>query len=286
MFCLNIIMEINKMFTINDNGTLPSLADLIPHTPNKEITPAVLEDSAKIINSADLPLQSTMGVMDDLSGLIRRLWFRKLVRELPEETRSMPWFECHVPPGGKTSVQYQTTRERSAEVGIKVYGSGFGHGRSAIITVSSSSESRSSCATFSLDLRIKPRLYESMGQESLELEVLEILGESHETHKTCPYCGVKAESVDKFEFTFGPHIDLKNDTVKMKRTFSVQIDTATSFSVGISIPKIPVELNLEGSVTKGTVLNVESEFLPGFMYLPYHRASRTPIQTEMWAIRK
>jgi hypothetical protein len=273
------------MFKGYDEGALPGLSDLVPSTGRKP-TPAKVEECTQAIRQADLPLEPTMG-FGDWRGFIERLFLRKLVRELPEQICSLPWLQCHVPPAGTTTVRSDGSVESDASIGLKIFGSGLGRGRKVNIRVSSKSEARRQCAEYRLDLRIKPRIFSSRGTESIEVEVLQFVGDATTSYERCPFCGRERADVDPMDYTFGPYLDLKQDKSASTRTFKLAVETSSSIDAGFQTATIPVELKLNAKVTEGMTLEIETVFPPGFLYVPcYYATPSGPLQTPMWAIEK
>ena len=96
------------MFEVIDRGPLPGLAELLPKPQGAQLDEEKVAEYGRALNQSNLPLAQTMSLGGDLRALMDRVLFRTLVRELPEENAKLPWFECHVPPGGTTTV-YSTT---------------------------------------------------------------------------------------------------------------------------------------------------------------------------------
>lgn len=274
------------MFEAHDEGALPGLADLLPASPEKQLNDQLINEYGRILAEANLPLAPTMSLGSDLRALINRVLFRKLVRELPEEDAKLPWFECHVPPRGTTTVAATTSSSASSRLELKLFGSGLGRGRKTSITVSSASEPRKKCATFALDLRVKPRIYEVRGAESIELEVVSTSGTSIVSHGKCQFCGVPASKVDPFGFQFREHLDLREDRVATTVKFQLAIEDSSSIDAGIEIKSLGVDLKLGASVLRGYSFKVESVFPPGKLYRAYSRLGRGPFQTSMWATER
>jgi hypothetical protein len=205
------------------------------------------------------------------------------VREEPETQGSLPWFECHVPPGGTTTVT--STKSESSDVSgeLRIYGSGIGAGRRVTFEVSASSPSRSTCATYALNCMVRARVFEVRGRESVEVSVTEVRGESVESLPNCPRCGIAVADVDPFDFELAQHIDLRHDTVPSSRSQSVTIEGSLSATIGI--PSLgPVAVNLGAKVSRTAKLDVLLELAPGRMYQPYRRLTAGPMQTPMWAV--
>jgi hypothetical protein len=266
------------MFDVRDEGPLPGLVDLLPASSD-----ALTADSERAI-VAELPVGAIMG-LTDLRSLVD--WFkgRKLVRELPDQDYALPLLECHVPPGGSTVVRTSESAAASGQLELKIFGSGLGGGRKATLSISKDSAPRQNCATYFLDLRVKPRLYRTSEGESIELTILECLGETPVTYKNCPYCGVTPESIDRFTYRKGDHLDLRRDAVKAMRRFELTVEDSASIKGGIKVERVGVDLSVGATVSHGMKLAVESEFVPGFLYQPYARLADGPLQTSMWATR-
>ena len=273
------------MFNVRDEGALPGLAMLVQAPADGKLDEELIAERARALAAADLPVAATMGV-SDLRALVERVLFRKLVRELPEEDCSMPWFECHVPPGGSTILKSSETSTSSNTLELKLFGSGVGAGRKVSITVSSAAAPRTTCATFLLDFRVKPRIYNVRGVESVELEVIECRGKSIVSHEHCPFCGVSPDTVDRFGFRFGEHLDLRKDKVSTKLKLQLAVEDSLSIDAGLKLAAFPVELKLGAKVARGSTFEVESEFPAGALYRAYARVGGGPVQTEMWAVER
>ena len=271
------------MFEVIDRGPLPGLAELLPKPQGAQLDEEKVAEYGRALNQSNLPLAQTMSLGGDLRALMDRVLFRTLVRELPEENAKLPWFECHVPPGGTTTVSATTSLTDSSDLELKIFGSGLGRGRKTSITASKSSEPRSECATLALDLLVKPRIYEVRGAESVELEVVSVCGTSIESHSKCLFCGVPSGTVDRFGFRFGEHLDLRADKVSSTRKFQLKIEDSSSIDAGIELKSLAVDLKLGASVSRDYVFEIESVFPAGKLYSPYSRLRGGPFQTAMWA---
>lgn len=275
------------MFQVRDEGPVEGLADLIPEPADDDdrLAPERVDEITERINRAELPLQATMGLPESWQNLIDRVFFRRLVRELPAETRAVPWLECHVPPGGTTTIRSRTSMESSGGLGLKLFGSGLGRGRRVAIGVSTQSHPRRQCARYLLDVEVKPRLFESRGIESVEIEVLACHGDSVRILNPCQRCGVDPGSVDPFDFDLGPHLDRRQDTVATIWLGSLEVAENLAMEAGFSVGGLDTQLTLSATVTRSTALEVESELPPGHLYQLYRAlATHGPLQTPMWAV--
>jgi hypothetical protein len=274
------------MFTVVDDGSLPSLADLVERDVGASPSDDAIGTLRRTLEEEDLPVTATMGFGDNLRALVDRILFRKFVRDEADVVCTLPWFECHVPPGGKTTMRSSATSvsERSCE--IKVYGSGIGAGRKVSLVMSQASDPRVKCATYGIDCRVRPRVYDIRGRESVELEVVECLGESVVSHDACPFCGVATAAVDPFDFQFGQQLDLRGDEVTRKEKLQLTIDRSFSASAKLKIPTLTPELTLGAKVSRSMSLEVEQEFPPRVLYRAYTRLGPAPLQTPMWAVER
>ena len=273
------------MFEIRDEGALPGLAEIVPSAEGQAVDEAMIAERVRAVASANLPIASTMGV-SDLRGMVERILFRKLVQDLPEEDCSMPWLECHVPPGGTTVLRSASSTVGSGQLELKLFGSGLGIGRKVSITCSTAAAPRSNCATYLLDLRVKPRVYSVRNAEFVELEVLACRGMSILSMHHCPFCGVAPAAVDRFSYRFGEHLDLRNDKVATKLKLQLSVDDSLSMDAGVKLASLPVELKVGAKVARSITFEVESEFPSGALYHSYARVGGGPVQTAMWAVER
>lgn len=268
------------MFTLQEDKALPGLANLVALQPGLTPNDEVVAEFGRRLQASDLPVAPTMGLTSGLRELVERILFRKLVREEAPTKAAVPWFECHVPPGGSATVRSSTTRSSDMSCELTVYGSGLGGGRKTTLSVSTASSPRKACAIYSLDYSVTSRIYDVRGRESIELEVVAFLGESIRTLDPCPFCGVSPDDIDEFEFRRGDYLDLRSDLVPTDRTFDLTVEG--EFSASVSLNAIP-GLKLGAKVSRGMTLQVADTFLPGLMYYPYTRVPMTSLQTSMWA---
>ena len=274
------------MFKISDEGPLPGLADLVTISEKDLGDDLAIAECTRQLAESDLPVGVTMSLIPDLRGFIERILFRRLVRELPTQVRRLPWFECHVPPGGATKIASSATTSRSGSIELKVFGAGLGRGRKTSITVSSASEPRTSCATFALDVQTTPRIFDVRGVESVEVEVTAVLGESVIDNQRCPYCGVARIDVDPFDFVLGEYLDFREDRVETTRGYKVEIEDNASIEMGLDIESVQTKCKLGAESVGHSVFEFESRFPAGLLYQPYRRLSGTTLQTPMWAIER
>jgi hypothetical protein len=272
------------MFEIRDEGALPSLAEVVGGNPQTKLDNQAVSEYSHKLTASGLPVATTMSATGDLRAMLERLFYRKFVRDLPNENCTLPWFECHVPPGGATVVRTADASTSTSSLKLNLFGSGVGRGRKLSVTISDASAPRTNCATYQFDLRVIPHLYEIRGRQSVELEIAELLGKSFVSIDNCPYCGLVPDKVDTSEFRFGEHLDLRKDKVTTTRKFRMEVEDSRSIEGGVKLSSLPVALKLSARVTNNYSLEVESQFPPGILYRAYTRSNAGPLQTEMWAI--
>jgi hypothetical protein len=275
---------LENIFTVRDDGPLPGLSDIIP--TGRELSETEVEDLVRKVSEADLPFQATLGLRETWASLVRSFSRRQLLRELPDDELSMPWLQIHVPPGGTTLVRLSTSESESSSLTLSVFGSGFGRGRAITVTLASASEPRSVCATYSLTLRVRPRIYDKGGIESVEVDVRELLGTSVEPLSPCPCCSVNNASVDLFDFKVEPYFDLRRDTVAITSTERIEAQEETTIDAGFSLPMLPaVALKLTAKVKRVVAFETESTLPPGHLYRPFRRRLLgAPLHSRMWAV--
>jgi hypothetical protein len=226
-----------------------------------------------------------MGLPEAWRSLVRPFSKRQLLRELPDEERSLPWFESHVPPGGTSLIRLSTTTSGDSSASLSVFGSGFGRRRAVTITVATTSEPRSVCASHCLNVRVRTRVYSRGGVESVEVTVLEFLGTSVEPLAPCPWCGPDGAKQDPFDYLVEPYIDLRHDSVASRISSLIELRDETTIDAGFSVATLPAALKLSAVIKRGITLEAESTLPPGHRYRKFRRLSLgSPLQSPMWSI--
>lgn len=166
---------------------------------------------------------------------------------------------------------------------LSLFGSGFGAGRKAKISVEESTEKYSQCIRRILVVSARPEIYEVDGRQSIVLQVMGVTGESWETFGPCPFCGIPAETIDRFTYSTDPFVDLRRDVASHTRSFEVTRSKEMTLRAGINVPGLSTPLNLTGKLSSEATMKVSYEFEPGYLYQPYRRIDGTPPHTPMWA---
>ena len=274
------------MFEIIDEGPLPGLAESVKLGAASRPTPEDLASFAQALKDADLPIAAAMGVWDDLRALYDRLFHRRLVRDEPLEPRSMPFLECHVPPGGSVTIKRTQSRGSSQSGELKIFGSGIGAGRRTTIQLAETSGPRKRCSISSIDVVVRPRIFEVRGEETVELEVAEVKGETTSIIRDCPFCGLVPATLDPFEFRLGEHVDLRDDEVPSTRSMLLEIagELSASLSPEFAIGGVGAKLALGVKISRAMTIEISSVFPPGSRYHAFTRLRTTALQTPMWAV--
>jgi hypothetical protein len=261
---------------------LPGIEDIVGNIEVDAPDSDVAVTAARAIEEAGIPLPQTMGVLDGFRSLIKWCRGRKLVRELPVQTVPVAWFECHVPPQGTARICTERTKGDAGSVGLKVFGSGFSAGRKFSLGIEDESDPRSSCATYSVDMHVLPKVYEMNGDESIVVEVLGQAGTRIESHVKCASCGEPTDSLDPLDFLLDTYFDFRKETVRNRRTIKLNWEDKQSFQVGFDLPGLELPMELVVDASSGVVWQVEYEFPPGFLYQPYRHISAQAYQPPMW----
>ena len=271
-------------FEIVDEVDIPTLGDLLPRPASKEPTQQEILAAREALNAAGLAIPATMGIFEGMGALLQRLFFRKFLRALDEQTEELVWLECHVPPDANYTFCYEesSTAERSIE--LSVFGLDIGAGKTVTLARKHVAEPRSFCVAYFLKLIVRPMVYEVSGRESIELDVLGGTARGSKRIVDCPHCGITAGDIDRFDYQCGTALDRREDDVTTTETFTVELSRSLSLNAAVSVPGIEFPLSIGGSITEDTALELAYEFPPGRCYVPYWRSSDGAAQTPMWAI--
>lgn len=275
-------------FEVVDEGPLPGIEELVG-TMAEQLDEDGSNRLSESIEATGIPIEKTMGSWDRLSALLDRIRGRRLVRELPSVVVQVPWFHCHVPPGGTVGVIISSSQTAKSSMGLKIYGSSLGRGRQFGISMAEETEPRHNCASYYVAVDVLPKVYEYKGEESIDLEVLGKAGSRIESRDTCPYCGVAPDSMDPLEFIVGmPNegrfLDYRLDDVVKKKTIDLVWMEERSIEVGFSIPGIGVPFTLSTSTTSESKWTMVYTFAPGHLYQPYRRIDDPGYMPPMWAV--
>jgi hypothetical protein len=274
---------VSVAISIRDEGPLAGLGDLVPAAD--QLTDTEIARAAEAIEAADLPLATTLGVPEAWGNFVQQFSRRRLLRQLPDEERGVTWFESHSPPGGAALVRFSRSVSQSSTLQLGVFGSGLGTGRAVTLTLNGESDPRPECARYLANLRIRPRVYEIGKRESIEIELVELLGTTVELFSPCPWCGRPSAEIDPFEFDAKPYIDLRGDTVGATISEAIEVATASTFDAGFAIPTLPVSLKLMTSVKGGVTITAESHLAAGRRYQGFRRSSAEAApHSPMWAV--
>ena len=236
-----------------------------PATVNSSTTRVA--DIGRAIDEHAIPLEPTMGVRDMLSSLVGRIRRRTLRAELEPEVVSLNWFECHVPPGGSTSIRWERRDGQSWDLGFRVFGSGLGEGRAVELRITESTEARTRCATSRLSVKTQTRLFEVDGRPSTEVTILETQGVAVAIQDPCPFCGRNRAAIDPFAYRVDPFLDLRGDDVPTTRAESLRIAKSTTLEAKFVPPGVDVSLGLKAGVT-AEVSHAGRAHVPGGSALP------------------
>jgi hypothetical protein len=271
-----------------DQGPIPALEDLVTSLEPGPVNAETIATLAQRAEQVHLPIQSTMGAWDQFSSLIHWIQGRKLLKQLPERVVLLPWFACHVPRDGSALVSLKAADDNDLCVGLKIFGSGFGKGRELKVSVTSDTEPRKKCATYSVAVLLLPKVYDYDGQQSVVLEVIGEAGTRAETIDSCLRCACVPEDLDPFDYALGNYLDLRRDTVKHMLKMNLQWTDNSTVEAGVSLSgvMVPLNLSLSAKASSRAEWEISYEFAPGFFYQPYRMLTWPDYFPPMWACKK
>jgi hypothetical protein len=278
--------ENTHMETIcEDQGELPSLEEMVAGMSAGDISPDQAAAMEKEMESVGMPFQATMGTWKHFDRLVDWLRSRRLVRKLPVQVVYLPWFACHVPQEGTAQVSITSSDTDEMSVGVKVFGSGFGHGRALSIKVISDTEPRKLCALYSVALRVLPMIYSQGNEESVVLEIEGEVGTRSETLDICPFCMKSLDILNPFDYELGEFIDLRRDKVKHKTKMNLEWNRNNSLELSLPVPafQVPVTLSLNAKLSSSAAWEMAYEFAPGYLYQPFRKREMPEYQPPVWA---
>lgn len=300
-------------FTIEDNGPVVGLADLI-----HELYPA--DGYYEELLLEDFPTPLTLAVAAERAGIgpdavemalldasrfsevmprrqfskrgSRRLatWLHLATPEqLPRELVKVPWFASHAPRGGRVRAQHTTRRSRGGTIGLNVFGSTlFRAGRSFAVTAYDDTGPRKVCSMSSLILEGTPTRYHYRGKAGdWELEDLVLRGKKDEDLAPCSFCSIRPGEIDLTEHDADPPEDRRE--TKSPHDFGNEYEWKKRFAFSVPIP-LPLHLpipppivNIGFVATTAVTWKLDWTLAGGYRYQAYWRKERAQNIPPMWA---
>ena len=259
-------MPVQSDFILQDDGPLPGLADFIPE--GRELSDSELDDIARSIDSAALPIQITLGPREVWASFLRSFARRKLLREHPPVEADLTWLEAHAPPNGTTMVRIGSSVSDERGLSASIFGSGGGTMRRVTITSSSESGPRPGCVSYTARFSVLPRIYSRGGVESVEVSVLgapTLVTETRSRSK-CQWCSALAEPFDTTRYLTESGIDLRGDNVPVTIARRTEVHEETAIEAGFTVPMIPASLKLTAIVMRSVSIEFQMQLAAGRRY--------------------
>ena len=269
---------------IKGQKEIPRITDILPSPDSGIIGENDIMAAKKCLNERGIELPASMGMLDGFKPFLERILFRKFIKKHEEQVTKLTWFECHVPPGGETTVSYEENKIKDAGVEFNISGLDIGLGRSIQMGRKETTEPRSQCCIYYFNLLIQPSEYSIRGRKDFEIDILKVIDQGTDVMDKCPCCGISPAGINDFDYDILPGRDRRKDNVKTKETSTIELSEKFKITSGIEIPGVPFKLTLSGGFSNTQKLQVESNMLPGFRYVPYFKRDRSRFQTPMWAI--
>ena len=272
-------------FLAQDEGGLPGVDEILSEHTGESLSEGELSQVEQALAESRYPMEATMSLRSNLWAILDRLRGRRLLYELPEEVQAMTWLELHVPTNGMAALTSSQAISAEHTVELAFFGSGFGGGRKVKLLFEETSDERRDCVQSVVRVRVKPAVYQVRGEEAVVLNVTGVAGEAIEPFPACPYCGIEAESIDRFEHRLEPFLDLRKETVGHQRVYSVESVKDLKMKIGVSIPQLPdSKLGLAANLSSTLTWKIRYGFKPGLLYQPYWRIIGIPPHSPMWAV--
>src|ERR1035441_5467699 len=128
---------------VSNEGELPGLEELL--SANSDLSPSALVELKAKVDASEIPVDRVMGLSDTLQSLIDWIRRRRLIQTLPEESCRVTWFELHVPEQGSASLSSTTSTGSELSIDVSLFGSGFGRGCKAKLSVTESTDKYAEC---------------------------------------------------------------------------------------------------------------------------------------------
>ena len=273
-------------FRVLSQREIPAITELMPKPCSSGITAAEVAAAKKKLHELGVEMPASLGSYDNIKAFLERLFFRKFIRYLPEVTTTFTWFECHVPPGGKSILTCEESHEKDSGLEFSLFGSEVGLGRSIQLGREQTSGVVLQCCAHYFKVLLKPHVYHVRGGEDIALDIVKIIDTGTIVNDKCNFCGKAPGTIDPFNFSIGQGIDCRNDKVNARKSLIYEWKRDFKIRNCVKIPGVPFELKLSGGISDSKKCMIDYEWPPGYIYVPYVRTGPQVFQTPMWAIEQ
>jgi len=223
-----------------------------------------------------LQVPGQRGVLQSLSGVVKRLRGRTLVDDLGELPASFDVLVLHVPPGGTAALELERSEQSGRQVSLRALGFGFGGGRKLTIALKEGIPERASCVRIVQQVVLAVRRFAVGGDRPEVMVTTDVISyglRGVRPWPDCPYCR-RGDEPDPSEFDVDTvnAIDLRGHDAPVTREQSFTLDGSRKADIGFTVP-VPGA----GSINAGFQLeqhtsltcSVAYTFPPGRCFIPY-----------------
>jgi hypothetical protein len=215
--------------------------------PEDQDPEASAEELARILADQDAAVPGDRSPISYLVGLVGRLRSRKLVRDLGVHESRVGWLEFHVPPGGSAKLVLGRTETGGGGIDLKLMGLGFGSGLEMKTAEERDFGERTRCFTLGSLLRVHLREFaEGTGQSTIQVDVVDRVGNYVEAHDVCPLCFTAPHPGPQPRLTDDTW-DLAGDPHGLTTTRRYDLSTNSEVEVGLDVP-LPLLTNLTAAL--------------------------------------
>ena len=233
------------------------------------------------VSRQDLPIPGARSGGDVFSWLVNWFKSRELVDDLGSHPGQVEWLALHVPPGGSAEFSIENKQVAASGCTLKIVGLGGGSGKKVSFSTKYKSPARKHCARFIQHFDLHARLFQVKNGSKTTYEVVADVTEIRQQEvlpwKDCPYCGVAAAAIDRFQYEIDPQgVDLRKDDVGQIRSESVDLENNRSFELGvpIQVPLIgkPLDAGISVKRDESWRCEVAWTFPPGKFTVAYRES--------------
>jgi hypothetical protein len=268
-------------FTVLADEPVAGLADRVGALAESADDEDAAARLAHHVDADGVPVGTERGLLATLQRAIGRLRTRRLVDDLGAARSAFEIFGLHVPPGGRASVDVRQSAAAERRIGVKLFGFGFGSGRTMSVELSEGIAERGSCMRVLQHVVVRVRRFGTgtgePGDEIVTTDIVRFGERQFVAWPDCPYCGAVA-APDPFEFDLASDeadaLDLRGYDSEVRRERTVKLDGVRTAEIGLDLP-----MAAGGAATAGFHLEqhtslscgVAYAFVPGRRFVPYRR---------------
>jgi len=270
---------------VTDEAPIEGLADRVARMDDLDDEHAArsLEPD---LRSDGVPVGSERSLGDTLERTVAWLRRSQVIEDLGEMASSVEILGLHVPPGGRAALDVRTSAVADRQVSLRVFGFGFGSGRTLSVELAEGIAERGTCMRILQHVDVHVRRFQTKGDGAgtealIRTDVVRCGARELIAWPTCPYCATDDEP-DPFEYDLesdgADALDLRSFDADVTRERTVRLEGVRTAEIGldVTLPNLgPASVGYHVEQRTSLSCTIRYTFPSGRRFMPFRRLGDT-----------